>query len=112
MATRTEVVTFDDFNGTPGAERIPFGYCGVDYEIDLDKRNAEEFFRVLEPYLEKGRRLTAARRARTPRQRAGSGPDPVAVRQWARDNGIHVPQRGRLPQNTIDRYMTEHQPAF
>jgi hypothetical protein len=32
------------------------------------------------------------------------GPDPVKVRQWARTNGLGVPDRGRLPENIIEAY--------
>lgn len=36
--------------------------------------------------------------------------NPAEVRAWARNNGFHVPDRGRLPQNVIDAYKAAQRP--
>lgn len=64
-----------------------------------------------------GRASSAARQSRTPLSRgapagattAGAQADPVAVRAWARQNGIEVAERGRLPGDVVRRYLdTRH----
>lgn len=60
-----------------------------------------------------GRSSSAARQFRTTLSRgapagattAGAQVDPVAVRAWARQNGIEVAERGRIPGDVVRRYL-------
>jgi hypothetical protein len=36
------------------------------------------------------------------------GPSPAEIRAWARTNGIAVPDRGRLPADVHDAWLTAH----
>ena len=87
----------------PADETVRFGFDGSDYEIDLSKKNAARFRSQLEPYLDHARKAGRGQRrrsARTPSSRQHSG----AVRAWAREQGITVSERGRIPASVIDQY--------
>ena len=76
---------------------------GADYEIDLSKKNATRFRSQLEPYLDHARKAGRGQRrrpGRTPSSRQHSG----AARAWAREQGITVSERGRIPASIIDQY--------
>jgi hypothetical protein len=74
----------DDIDGSKGAEEVSFAYQGVDYSIDLSKKNKNALERALKPYIEAGTKKTrsggrgAAKRASGRRDRfrarVGQGP--------------------------------------
>jgi Lsr2 len=103
MAQKVTVELQDDLDGGPADETVRFGFDGSDYEIDLSKKNAARFRSQLEPYLDHARKAGRGQRrrsARTPSSRQHSG----TVRAWAREQGITVSERGRIPANVIDQY--------
>ena len=103
MAQKVTVELEDDLDGGRADETVRFGFDGSDYEIDLSKTNAARFRRQLEPYIEHGRKAGRGQRrrsARPPSSRQHSG----AVRAWAREQGITVSERGRIPASIIDQY--------
>ncbi len=116
MARREMVVVTDDLDGTEGAQTVTFGYQGAQYEIDLTEENVAELEEVLSLYLRAGRKVGggAARRSSTRRssdsssgnsRASGDKGDVAAVRAWARENGIKVSERGRIPQRVRDQYQ-------
>ena len=42
----------DDLDGSNGAETISFGYRGTTYEIDLGRKNANAFDKLMKPILQ------------------------------------------------------------
>lgn len=109
MAQRVNVVLVDDFDGTEASETVTFGLDGVDYEIDLTGANAAKLREVLGPYVEAGRRV-GGRRRRGGQRGGGSntGPSAADIRQWARDNGWDVPERGRVSAEVREAYAAAH----
>jgi len=101
----------DDLDGSNGAETISFGYRGTNYEIDLGKRNASAFDKLMKPYVDGGRKVTAARsgrRASSNGRRSRSASDLAAIREWARAQGYAVSDRGRIWANIMDAYHASH----
>ena len=49
MAQRVTVALEDDLDGGPAAETLRFGIGGLEYEIDLSKKNASRFRRQIAP---------------------------------------------------------------
>jgi hypothetical protein len=102
------VILTDDLDGKElpldEGETVSFALDGVNYEIDLGKKNAQKLRDDLSAYASAGRR--AEGRGRTGRRtgRAGSNVDPSAVRAWARSNNVDVNQRGRIPGSVIEQY--------
>src|SRR5215469_16475325 len=85
VAQRTQVLYVDDIDGSEAEGTVRFGLGGTDYEIDLNKKHAEQFAKAIAPFIEAARKVPFARRAargaRAPRH------DQSAVRAWARDQG-------------------------
>jgi len=49
MAQRITVELEDDLDGSPAVEAVQFRFGGVEYEIDLSKKNANTFRRQMAP---------------------------------------------------------------
>ena len=106
MAQRTQVLYVDDIDGGEAEGTIRFGLGGTDYEIDLSKKHADEFAQAIGPFIEAARKVTSGRRpARGPRAPRHDQSD---VRAWARDQGIKVSNRGRIPADVLARYQAAH----
>jgi hypothetical protein len=114
MAKRTIHMLIDDIDGGDADETVRFAVDGVQYEIDLSKKNAAKMRNVLARYIEAGsnvgRVAGGAVRAAPPR---GRGPATVdreqnrAIRDWAQSKGMDVSDRGRIKQEIVDRYHAE-----
>jgi len=103
MATKITIALEDDLDGGPADETVRFMVDGTDYEIDLNKKNAAALRKKLAPFVEHARRA-----GRGQRRRAG---DSVAsrrrgseIRDWAKDQGIVVSGRGRIPASVVEQY--------
>lgn len=108
MAQETIVQLLDDIDGKPADETVLFALDGVAYEIDLRTRNADKLRKTLAPYVEKGRKLGARRgRAGRARGRTVHNRERAAdIRRWAREHGITVNDRGRIPAEVVHAYET------
>jgi hypothetical protein len=108
-----QVVTqlLDDIDGSEAQETVTFAYRGHQYEIDLNAEHATELDEALSPYIEHARRLaTPAPQRRGRRTARGNGHearDTRAIREWARQQGIQVSARGRIPAEIQERYNRE-----
>ena len=103
MAQKVSVVLEDDLTGGPAEQTIRFAFDGTGYEIDLNAKNAAAFRKQLAPYLEHARRAGRAqprRPGRTAafRQRSGD------IRTWAKEHGLAVSERGRIPASVVEQY--------
>ncbi len=113
MAQRTVVTLEDDIDGGEADETVTFALDGVTYEIDLNSENAAALRDALAPYVGAGRR-TGGRAggsrgaSRTPRAAAPVASarrhDSASIRDWARENGYTVSDRGRIPGTVIEAY--------
>ena len=104
MAQKVTVALEDDLDGGPADETVWFRFGGTDYEIDLSAKNARAFRKKLTPFVEHARRAgrgPARRAARTSAGRQRSG----EVRAWAKDHGLAVSERGRIPASVIEQYQ-------
>ena len=117
MAQVREVRLVDDVDGAVADETIEFGIDGKRYEIDLSTANAGQLRDAFASY------IAAARRS--PRTRRGSSASPSssrgslsvgssttvadreqnqAIREWARQQGMKISERGRIPADIIQKY--------
>ncbi|MFI0265568.1 Lsr2 family protein [Streptomyces luteogriseus] len=104
MAQKVEVTLIDDLDGKSTAdETASFGLDGKTYEIDLTSRNADKLRKALEPYVKAGRR-TGITRGRGKPTRSQGGDDTAAIRNWAKENGYEVNDRGRVPATIREAY--------
>lgn len=102
MARTTTVTITDDMGGTGSATPIYFSVNGERYVIDLNKRNTDTFFKRLAPYIESATPNPPGP-VGTPTRYKGN-PDAALIRDWAREQGIDMPARGRLPLALVERY--------
>jgi hypothetical protein len=109
MAQRVNVVLVDDLDGDDASETVTFALDGVDYEIDLNEENAAALRDALARYIEAGRRV-GGRRRKVQRVASGgdTGPSAADIRQWARENGWDVPERGRVSADVREAYAAAH----
>ena len=106
MAAKITITLEDDLEGGPADETVRFALDGRDYEIDLNKQNARAFRRQLASFIVHARRAGRGQRrrsarassSRSSRQRNGD------IRAWAKDEGIPVSDRGRIPANVVEQY--------
>jgi Lsr2 len=103
-----QILLIDDLDGGQAEGTVRFGLDGTDYEIDLSAKHAEALRKALAPYLGAARWApgSAARRpGRTARRAASAGgPDPTAVREWAKSQGIEVKDRRRVPAELVVKF--------
>jgi hypothetical protein len=111
MAQKTRVILVDDIEGneiTDGSgETLQFGLDGVTYEIDLTDRNASKLRDALSFYIAHARR-TGGRRQTGRGNSTGSGgsnrSDLQKIREWAKENGYKVSDRGRISKEVQEAY--------
>lgn len=119
MVKREIVRLVDDLDGGEADQTVSFGLDGRAYVIDLSDEHAAHLRNALSEY-------TAVARSRpTPRDRPLRGtavtPGPSdrdqgrRIREWARSEGLAVPDRGRIPTAVLDAYRAaaglRHEPS-
>lgn len=110
MAQKVQIILEDDLDGGEADETVSFALDGTSYEIDLNEANATKMREALAPYVGHARKVTGSRGARrgAAKSSGGSGPSPKEVREWARENGHEVPDRGRIPAEVREAYDAAH----
>ena len=108
MAQKVQTLFIDDLDGSEAEGTVRFGLDGTDYEIDLSAKHAEALRKAFAPYLDAARRApgsVARRPGRSGRRTADvNGPDPTAVREWAKSQGIEVKDRGRVSAELVAKF--------
>jgi hypothetical protein len=111
MAQKVQVILVDDLDGGEAEESVSFSLDGVSYEIDLSSPNAEALREAIAPWVGHARRVGGrAGRGRGPgRPRAAAAKTDLAdVRNWARENGYQVSDRGRVSAEVMTAYDGAH----
>ncbi len=112
MAQKVHIVLEDDLDGGDASETVSFGLDGTSYEIDLNEENAAGLREALSAYVGHARKVGSGRR--TAKRSAAStgasagGPAAKDVREWARESGLEVPDRGRIPADVREAYDAAH----
>lgn len=101
MAKRTNTVFIDDLDGSEAEATVRFGLDGTYYEIDLSAAHARELRNTLARYTAAGRRANPARNARRTTVTTVNSSE---VRNWARENGLEVADRGRISADVTAKY--------
>ena len=127
MAQRVQVLLLCDLHDdeVEGTETVAFGLDGTSFEIDLCNQHATQMRDDVAPFVGSARRAGragqgAGRRPSGAGRRAngngsngsngGSGNrgNVSEIRQWARDNGHKVNERGRIASTILDAYEAAH----
>lgn len=100
MATITNITLVDDLDKSPADETVSFGLDGKNYEIDLSAANASDLRAYLDEFIKAGRKVGRGGKS-APRSR---NTDAQQAREWLRDNGYEVSDRGRVPTELLEIY--------
>ncbi|MBV9292701.1 MAG: Lsr2 family protein [Frankiales bacterium] len=112
MAQRVQVILVCDVHDdeTPGTQTVGFSLDGSSYEIDVCDQHAQELRDSFARYVGVARRASGRGPGRPSgggsgrrRRNRGSG-DAARIREWARNQGLAVPERGRIPADLAERY--------
>lgn len=114
MAKKTVEKFYSDLSGdeidTP-SPTVAFTFDGVGYEVDLTEAERQAFADAVAPYVAVGRRAGRASGrsgSRRSSSSSASSVDAKAVREWAQEQGLDVPARGRVPSSLIEAYQSAH----
>lgn len=101
MARKTVIELVDDLNGGPADQTVTFALDGITYEIDLSEENAAKIREEIGVWAGRARRVGGRRKQST---RASSSEETAAIRQWAKENGHEVSDRGRISARVREAY--------
>jgi hypothetical protein len=104
MAQRIQTLLIDDIDGGEASGTVRFGLDGTEYEIDLSAAHSDELRGALARYLAHARRTGGAARSAARSRRGGAAVDTAKVREWAKEQGIEVKERGRVPAGVLEQY--------
>lgn len=111
MAKTTITHITDDIDGSKDASEVEFSFDGVNYTIDLSKKNLAAFEKAMKPYFDAATRVsgrkTSTRRGKSTRS-TGSRKDLAKIRDWARGQGLEVSERGRIASSVVEQYDAAH----
>ena len=122
MAQKVQVMLVCDLHDdeVEGAETVAFGLDGASYEVDACEQHASELRDALAPYVGAARRAGrgpgsagqkrgGGRASRGGGGNGGGGKERVQeIREWARQNGHAVSERGRLSGAVVAAYEAAH----
>jgi hypothetical protein len=111
MAQKVQVLLLCDLEdgNTEAEETIQFGVGNTSYEIDVCARHAQEIRDRLEPFVAHARKAGTVAAGRRRRDRSASNREQSAdIRSWAKDRGIQVSERGRIPASVVKEYEQAH----
>ncbi len=109
MAQRTVVTVVCDLphdGEVEGTESVSFGFDGNAYEIDLCGPHSKELREKVGAFADHARKAATGRRRKS---RTGPGRERSSeIREWARQQGKKVSERGRIPASIIAEYEAAH----
>ena len=110
MAQKIQTLFIDDIDGGAAEGTVRFALDGTEYEVDLNAKHTEELRSALGKYVSHARKVGgSARRAGRTAGRAGRGPgsslNTTEIRNWAREQGYDIKDRGRVPADLVAKYQ-------
>ena len=104
MARITQVTLVDDVDGSAADENVSFSLEGRRYQLDLSKKNAAKLRDALAPFVASARRAGGRGRSKMTQRPTADRERTTAIREWARQHGHKVADRGRIPADVIEAY--------
>jgi hypothetical protein len=110
VAQKIQTLFIDDIDGGAAEGTVRFALDGTEYEIDLNAEHTEELRSALGKYVTHARKVGGtARRAGRAAGRASRGAGPTLntteIRNWAREQGYDIKDRGRVPADLVAKYQ-------
>ena len=119
MAQKVITEFIDDIDGSAAERTFTFAVDGTNYEIDLSAENIAEFNSAIGGFIESARRIKGSKNSDGRRARSGaeaadgrqSREQTQAVREWARQHGHNISNRGRIPASIQQAFDQAHTAA-
>jgi len=115
MAQKVITEFIDDIDGSAAERTFTFAVDGTNYEIDLSADNIAEFKSVIGGFIESARKIKGSKNSdgRRVRSTAAAGgrqsrEQIQAVREWARQHGHTISNRGRIPASIQQAFDQAH----
>ena len=112
MARQTIHLLVDDLDGGDADETVTFALDGVQYEIDLSKKNAADLRDKMARYVaaatKLGRGGVQRGSVRRGRPAVSDTDQNKAIREWAAAKGLPVSDRGRIKREIVDQFHAEN----
>jgi hypothetical protein len=112
VAQKIQTLFIDDIDGGEAEGTVRFALDGAEYEIDLSAKHSEELRSALGKYVSHARKVGGGSARRAGRVTAGRGTrsgasalNTTEVRNWARENGYDIKDRGRVPADLVAKYQ-------
>lgn len=110
VAQKIQTLFIDDIDGGAAEGTVRFALDGTDYEIDLNAKHSEELRSALGRYVSHARKVGgSARRAGRAAGRGSRGSssalNTTEIRNWAREQGYDIKDRGRVPADLVAKYQ-------
>ena len=112
MAQKVQITLLCDLDdgNAEAEETLHFSLADTTYEVDVCGKHAQQIRDGLQPYVARARKASPA--TSSSRRRPGrsvAGRDQTAgIRAWAKDRGIQVNDRGRIPASVVKEYEAAH----
>lgn len=107
MARKVITTHISDLSGKDADETIRFSLNDKHYRIDLTTKEASDLRKALDTYIDSAEKLPKREVAESLKRgtstRGNSG-ERTRIREWARENGYSVGDRGRISQEIRDAY--------
>ena len=104
----TYACDYDQKEIPPDQHRVRrFSFDGRDYEIDLCSWHSDSFDETISRFAQYARK-PAVRAPAFKRRTAAHRQHSASVRAWAKNMGIEVSDRGRIPAAVVARYDAAH----
>lgn len=114
MAQKHIVQLIDDLDEGAAEETVSFSLDGSSYEIDLSAKNAAKLRNSMAEYVAHARRASrggsrpaTAGTSRRGRPARGDREQTHAIREWARNNGHKIGEKGRIPAHILEAYNSQ-----
>jgi hypothetical protein len=105
MAQKIQTLLIDDIDGGEAEGTVRFALDGNEFEIDLNSKHSNELRSALVNYISHARKVGSA--SRRPGARGAhklTSVDTGTVRTWARQHGLDIKERGRVPASVVEQY--------
>ncbi|HYP46203.1 MAG TPA: Lsr2 family protein [Propionibacteriaceae bacterium] len=110
MAQKTIIRLVDDLDNRElngDGQTVTFGFQKTEYEIDLSEQNVKRLHDALAPFIAAGRRV-GSRAGGNPGAPKADHAQLQAMRQWAKEQGMKVSDRGRVSREVQEAYHAAH----
>jgi hypothetical protein len=110
MAQKVQVLLVDDVDDSTADETVTFALDGVTYEIDLTSARASELRDSFATWVGHARKVGGRSASARPaaRRASRSSSDASAIRDWAKEQGLTVSERGRISAEVRQAYDAAH----